>query len=319
MNRTAVAWNRRVFSAFLLIFCAGMSAASSAVAHGSPLQAKGRFSSDVERDPRAFLVERLKILADSGRLYDPVFVAAVLNLRFRKETIERAQGDCSANPLQLKSDHLTRYIATGDVWYKTLAGGEPHVSIPGFTINPPEDSYVTPEIIYEITTTEDCSGGMALLKETGARLVFAGLPAFSCIRNVQDLLPKATFQLATDGYSQISYEGPQNDSSGTGLSFGYRAGFGCALDAAVGQSDRVGLRRARAEQKFQDCLSTAKKSFCASHDAFGWSDGKTQGAMLMDGIRQCGGLQQFYEMEPSTGEPPPEKPLDQNKHTTPCD
>jgi hypothetical protein len=103
------------------------------------------------------------------------------------------------------------------------------------------------------------------------------------------------------------------------LSFGYRAGFGCALDAAVGQSDRVGLRRARAEQKFQDCLSTAKKSFCASHDAFGWSDGKTQGAMLMDGIRQCGGLQQFYEMEPSTGEPPPEKPLDQNKHTTPCD
>jgi hypothetical protein len=54
------------------------------------------------------------------------------------------------------------------------------VSFPGFTINPPYDG-LTPGLTYETITTEDCSGGIALLKETNARLVFSGLPAFSLV------------------------------------------------------------------------------------------------------------------------------------------
>gem|GEM_PF-1512983 len=283
-----------------------------------PTRAAYAADADAERDPRAFLPGKLKILADSGRLRDPAYVAEVLELSFRDETIERSRGDC-ANPLLQKSDRLNRYIPTGDVWYKTLPGGEPHVKFPGFTINPPQDTIVTPELTYEIIATEDCSGGMSLFEETNARLHFTGLPAFACIQNVQDLLPKAVFQLGTDGYSQVSYEGRVDDSSGTGLSFGYRAFFSCALDASIGQSVRSGFRYERARRKYRDCLSTAKKSFCTSHQPFGWEDGKTQDAMLMDGIRQCGGLQHFYQKEPSTGKPPPERPPDLTKHATPCD
>jgi hypothetical protein len=311
------------FLGTLLIAVSGGASATSASPTVAALSASAQYASsndeEVSRDPRAFLLKRLKVLADSGRLNDPAFVAGVLGLHFTEKTTQPFEGDCVARPLLQKSISTTRYEAAGDIWYKTLPGGHPHVSYPAFTINPPFDGDVTPAISYEVTTAKYCTGGMALLKETSSRLTLSGLPAFSCIQKADDLLPTAEFQLGTDGYSDIFYSGLRDNDSGSALTLEYRAFFGCALAAELTQSDRASYRYARAQQKYRACLSAAKTSFCASHAPFSWADGETQDAMLVDGIRHCGGLQDFYDREPLTGKPPQIRPPDLKKHANPCD
>jgi hypothetical protein len=269
------------FLGTLLIAVSGGASATSASPTVAALSASAQYASsndeEVSRDPRAFLLT------------------------------QPFEGDCVARPLLQKSISTTRYEAAGDIWYKTLPGGHPHVSYPAFTINPPFDGDVTPAISYEVTTAKYCTGGMALLKESSSRLTLSGLPAFSCIQKADDLLPTAEFQLGTDGYSDIFYSGLRDDDSGSALTLEYRAFFGCALAAELTQSDRASYRYARAQQKYR------------SHAPFSWADGETQDAMLVDGIRHCGGLQDFYDREPLIGKPPQIQPPDLKKHANPCD
>jgi hypothetical protein len=136
--------------------------------------------------------------------------------------------------------------------------------------------------------------------------MFYPLPPFVCIsaEDIRKGLPRSHFIMATDGVSEMRYDGHLDDDSGTMLSFRFRAGADCALSADIEQSQRSGLRYLRALSKFRSCSAAVDKKFCAERAPGGW-DGAAFDEMERNRSRSCGTVNALYLKEPRSGEVPP--------------
>ena len=248
-------------------------------------------SQEAYKDPSEFFLRKMKLLADSGRLNDSAFVAATLGVRFRSEVRPVVTGDCSVNPLGIKSINGQLYLIDRDSWYG------------GSTSDIRGTVWPLPSIKYEINVTERCSGGIGLIKEVEAAFNWEDLPAFSCVADIKRYLPDATYHPDTDGVYEYAYRGKHDDQYGTDLSFSFHNGSACADGGQITQLDRLSYRYERAEQKHDACLRTARKRFCSSHAIPECNVAPVSDTILTDGIRRCGGLQEFFDKEPHVHPP----------------
>jgi hypothetical protein len=261
----------------------------------------------------------MRELAQSGHLADPGFVAATLGIQFREESTKRlSSARCPATQSLTAATDVTRYDATGPNWFASLPGGTQHVTYPATDISPPLEEDVSPALAYHVIVMTSCPGVMALDRETSATLEFRGLPAFACIRNVDDHLASATPPRAADGTATILFRGKHDDYTGTDLTFFYRNGFSCAVTATLVQEDRMSNRFERATQKYRACLDSARNAYCASHRASRWQEPSTPDGMNADGIARCGHFADFFHNEPYSGEPPAPRPIPISYQPPPC-
>jgi hypothetical protein len=162
-----------------------------------------------------------------------------------------------------------------------------------------------------------CPGTMALDNETSVLLEFRGLPAFSCIKSVDDHLPSAAPPRTADGVTTIVVQGKHDDVVGTELTFYYRSGDPCAATAAMVQEDRLSYRFQRAAQKHRACLESARTAYCASHRSP--SEQGQLKEIISEGMARCGRFTDAFRDEPLTGQPPESGPVPNSYHTAPCD
>jgi hypothetical protein len=260
----------------------------------------------------------MRELAQSGHLANPAFVSATLGIQLQEESTRRlSSAACPANRSLTASTDVTRYVATGPVWFASLPGGTPRVTYPATATSPPLEEAVSPALAYHVIVMTSCPGVMALDTETSATLEFRGLPAFACIRNVDDHLPSALPPRAADGTATVLFRGKHDDYTGTDLTFFYRNGFSCAVTATLVQEDRMSNRFERATQKYRACLDSARNAYCAAHRTSRWQD-QNSPDMNADGIAHCGHFTDFFRREPYSGEPPAPGPIPISYQPAPC-
>jgi hypothetical protein len=193
-----------------------------------------------------------------------------------------------------------------------------HVPVPAFTINP---ATVTgdPELSYEIIHYAYCAEWPRLQDGRKATLTFNGLPAFNCLKpsQIRAAIPEVKLIVATDGVYLVEYRGRLDDTSGTTLTFNFRAGVACALSARVSQDREDGLRYRRAQLKFETCRVAADREFCSAHPDFAGSDNEMLAEMNRQAVAKCGNVNTIYLKEPATGARPP--PLPKRPRRSPCD
>jgi hypothetical protein len=270
-------------------------------------------------DPRGFILDKMRELAQSGHLNDPVFVGATLGIQFHGEPTKRlSSARCSADRSLTASTDVTRYVATGQNWFVTLPGGTPRATYPATDISPPLEEEISPALEYHVIVMTSCPGVMALDRETSATLEFRGLPAFACIRNVDDHLASAARPRSADGTATILFRGKHDDYAGTDLTFYYRRGFSCAVTATLVKEDRLSNRFERATQKYRACLDGARDAYCAAHPTSTWQEQNTPDGMNADGVARCGRFADFFRREPYTGAPPAPGPIAISYQPAPC-
>jgi len=270
-------------------------------------------------DPRGFLLDKMRELAQSGHLADPAFVSATLGIQFQEEPTRRlSSAPCPRNRLLTAATDVTRYVAAGHIWFARQPGGTPQVTYPATDTSPPLEEAVSPALAYHVIVMTSCPGVMALDTETSATLEFRGLPAFACIRNVDDHLASASPPRVADGTATILFRGKHDDYAGTDLTFYFRNGFSCAVTATLVQEDRMSSRFERATQKYRACLDNARDAYCAAHRTSVWRDQNTSDEMNADGINHCGHFTEFFRREPYSGEPPAPGPIPISYQPAPC-
>jgi hypothetical protein len=308
---------RRAAGFTAVIACACLVATGAAA--DPPAESAPRVDQAVSDDPRGFLLDKMREVAQSGHLADPEFVAATLGIPFQAEPTKRlSSARCPADRSLTASTDVTRYVATGQNWFVTLPGGTRRATYPATDISPPLEEEISPVLEYHVIVMTSCPGVMALDKETSATLEFRGLPAFACIRNVDDHLASATRPRRTDGTATTLFRGKHDDYTGTDLTFYYRSGFSCAVTATLVEEDRMSNRFERATQKYRACLDSARDAYCAAHPSSRLQAQSAPDGMNADGIAHCGRFAEFFRREPYSGEQPAPGPIPISYQPAPC-
>jgi len=306
----------------LLVVSSGQSAAQTGAAADPTTETEPQrpIPERIGADPRGFLLERMRILAESGRLADPEFVSATLGIALREQSARRlSNARCGAKSPATERTDLTRYAVTGESWFKSLPGAAATLRYPDKDGNPAFNSAVSPELAYQVIVMISCPGTMALDKETSVLLEFRGLPAFSCIRSVDDHLPAAAPSRTADGVTTILVQGKHDDVVGTELTFYFRSGDPCAVAAAMVQEDRLSYRFQRTAQKHRACLDSARVAYCVSHKSTSRQDQSQLKEIISEGVARCGHFADAFRDEPLSGQPPASGPVPNSYHPSPCD
>lgn len=273
-------------------------------------------------DVVAIFLQRIKNIADSGKLFDPRATGAILDLHFNAEVRDNIKRpiDCS-DPLRKELKALsTQLTATEASWYHPLPTGEGHVLLPRAFINP-EMTTGDAKLYYSIGETIGCPNSTIIQKRMDAQLSFGDLPSFACIlpSDIKAAIPKAEFVQATDGVSLVMYDGHLDNRSGTTVRFEYRLGVRCALGVNIVQDTREGLRALWARAAFSRCKQKVRQTFCASHAHLTWRDNDFMNDMDAHVRQVCGTENTFYLREGAHRERP--EPLTLLVHATangPC-
>jgi hypothetical protein len=298
---------------------AGAIAASIALSACWPAAVLGQVDAAVETrqsdadSVRSQFLARLRRVSDVGDLFEPKTVAHILGVKLESSVAEREVPlSCTAH------FRTTTLTAPSTSWFHSLSSGVGHVPVPAFTINP---ATVTgdPELSYEIIHYVYCGEWSRLQDGRRATLTFNGLPAFNCLKpsQIRAAIPGVKLRVATDGVYLVEYRGRLDDTSGTTLTFNFRAGVACALSARVSQDQEAGLRYRRAQFKFETCRVAADRAFCSAHPDFAWGDTAMLAEMNGNAVAKCGNVNAIYLKEPANGARPP--PLPQRIRRSPCD
>ena len=262
------------------------------------------------RERAAFVddfIRRLARVADSGTLDDPGKTMNLLNMAYRQDTVQMAASppDCSVD-WHPESQLRTDVQSVDDSWYHPSPFGIRSLFVPAFMVNPAVAINGAPKFAYSVTRTIRCTDSFRLQDKTEAKLDLYPLPPFACITraDIARALPRASYEVATDGVSVDRYQGKLDDDSGSTLTFGFRAGALCALSASIGQSQEDGLRFRRAVSKLQACSAEVTQPFCAAHPPFSWGD-PLDGELRRLVTQRCGTLNTVYLKEPRSGQAPP--------------
>lgn len=282
----------------LLAFAASLCALVYAEEPGSEKLVSTKISAKSE------FISRLKKVADSGQLYDASAISQLLGIKFTSTSVDQVpQPPACQERMELRSRLVETMTMPEVSWYEPTQFGVQALQVPAFAINPATTLTGPPKISYETVKVIYCGDPHVTLKETSqATIRFSFLPSFLCIlpSDIHAVLPDAKYSQATDGFSSVRYSGRLDERSGSSLSFSYRVGAGCALDAEIHQADKDGLRFQRADSKSRTCRNqmeqTELKSFCSARQATecpqlswtAWEDHMAE---------TCSSVQQLYDSD----------------------
>lgn len=268
---------------------------------------------------QADFLGRLRDLALAGQLFYTNTTAATLALRLKESTQEVTLPFPDCRDGTKATSHVTTVSVSGDSWFHALPSGAGHISVPAFTINPATMSG-DPTFEYKIFHMLQCSESRRIRDYTEATLSFWGLPAFTCLTpaSIRAELPQARLVQATDGVFMLELPGRQGDDSGTMLTFSFRVGARCALDAEVRQDQQDGLRYRRALYRYLKCREPSDREFCSTHANIGWANSEAIGQMDLQADERCGTVDSLYRQEPQSGVVP--RPIERRVgRNGPCD
>lgn len=253
------------------------------------------------------LVLLLKKVADDGLLFEPDRLAKVLDLDMKFETeLEVDEPSCDAGGY-IKSVESTRSEIRGS-WFRATAEGVPNMKLPADLINQQDTVVGAPYITFSYYRSTYCK--MPNYARSEATINFVNLSSFSCLSpdRLRNLIGAENFMEA-HGISGSTYRPPAAYAYGVYLMFSFKSGATCAFSATISQDWRRGLRRQRANARWQACADKARSDYCASHSsrrtAVDWIEIDTHQASVCE-------PEDFYEMrEPVDGQPvssPPWQP-----------
>ena len=259
-------------------------------------------------------LQRLKVLADVGDLFEPESVSQILAMNFQLKRSESVL-DCS-QVWQTRSTQTIRSTPDASSWYRNLPSGVRNMPVQAAFINP---AMTVGDAVfsYEVERTIACTDRFNLQDHTKAYLSFDGLPSFACISavDIQQQLPEAKFVMATDGVSLYAYQGRLDDEAGASLQFVFRMGAPCALSATIRKDQQDGLRYARADSSRRHCEIHSDRAFCMKHQPFGWGDGAAIDEMSQYADQICGTTDSLYRHDTEHGTQP--APVPGYKHGAP--
>lgn len=258
-------------------------------------------SDDAVKDG-AWLMQRVKAIADTGALLDADRTGRLLALKFKPPNPVGRELPCtnrSGAPSDITVGHYPE-----DTWLKPTDRGIQQLQIPAVAINAAGVSG-NPGFRYDIVERYDCSRAVDAVSQISAKLTLWGLPSFACITFEQ---LRGTiggdYRPATDGYSYLHYTGKVEGAYGTGIAFGFRASVPCALSIEVEQTQSRGHRWQRARIKFDECQETARVAFCATNGPFDGSDRERVQEMQRAQFGACGTFNAVFQAEPLDGPQP---------------
>jgi hypothetical protein len=295
----------------ILLLWVGLQVFASLTSHAEEtVQIGGNDQSDV----RPLFFQRLQEVAEQGDLFDPLATSKILGMDLRVASSEKVS-DCLKN-WQSRLRQTTEAIADSSAWYRVLPTGIRSMPVPAAYINPAMETGDA-KFRYRVVRSVACTDRVRLQDSTEAELLFDGLPSFACItgRDIQRLLPRATFIMATDGVYLYSYQGKVDDDAGTEIKFLFRAGAQCALSTSIRKSQLEGLRYKRAYSKYRNCKVRTDREFCASHGAFDWGNGILLEQMSRYADEVCGTTDSLYKKDSGHGSQP--EPLPKFKRGAP--
>ena len=238
-------------------------------------------------------------LASSTDIYDPDAVGSALSLKFVELDSSTAPYQPGCPNSYAEKANSTRIFNPVNSWFKESPDGVPEMFVPAMFINPSYNQG-KPHLSYSITRTEMCTGRMDPRNFYNSAIEFENLSGFACLK-ADELMHElhAQYQIATDGFSSYTVSGQSTDKFGSGVTFEFRAGAPCALSATVWQSDKAGFRYNRAYAKFRVCKKSALAQFCKANAHRGMDFFQ---ALDDEYYEKCGGIGDFYDQEPQTGE-----------------
>ena len=203
------------------------------------LTAGSSFAQQDMSDPRPEFIQRLKAVADDGKLLDPPAVSAMLGIDLHSET--STMEDVCYQSTQKSRVTTTTITAGSDAWYRVLPSGAGNLEIPAFLINR-ADTTGNAKLGYTIMERSACPRDFSQKARIEAHMNFGGLPSFACFSpdDVRRLLPAAKMNMATEGIFYLTYDGKKGDATGTQIEFRFRPLVPCATSASIVQSYYLG-------------------------------------------------------------------------------
>lgn len=251
--------------------------------------------------PGQVLIARLQVLADSGRMGDPDFVARTMGVTFSpadEQSTPPIMAPCAPGLTALPWHSVTRHPDPA-IAPKPTPFGRARMAVPAFTINPGGKVAGKPALTYAVRTEHDCTGYVSLATEQTAEISFGPMSTYDCVTpdELRQWVPAATYQQGSDGAENWSY---RNNRTGARISFDFFAFTPCMLSIDVEQAPRLTPRYAAARRRQQLCMVPHQAAFCRRHAPFGWGDGDVQGEMDAFAERRCGTLDSFYARTPAS-------------------
>jgi len=248
------------------------------------------------------LLQKVKAIAETGSLFDPDTIAKILETDFQTKTTEAVTAGCPREPRSLQT---TRLSPSAPFWYRVLPAGAGNVQLPAISINPAFKSSDA-KFSYEITRLVRCDDTYEMQDSTEAKIVFDGLPSFSCVTKdeMEKVFPTVQFRVATDGAFPYEYRGKTDDDSGTLVRFSFYFGSDCALSISIEQDQMTGLRYRRATSKYRNCEYLSAQRFCENHTPFGLGDTTAMRELKQHVTSACGTIDSLYKLDTEKGKRP---------------
>jgi hypothetical protein len=285
---------------------------------GSSPSAGGAPEPGAER-PGQRLLGKLKVIADTGRLHDRVFVTRTLEMELSgssRETVDQP-AKCE-NDFIARSRIVSSFIPAGESWLRPSGDGV--ASLQAYTPFGPEPVTISGATVldYSITKTRYCSGFQNRIEETDAGLKISRVHTFACISpdQLEAWLPGVELDIDHHAERIAHYRGREYPDRAAIISFRFSYSR-CVESIDVSQHPDRGLRYRAAEERHNQCLLPHKAEYCRAHPPFGWEHGGTQIQMDRFAVAKCGTFDKFYRSTPRNARPT-ERPLPRGDESTPC-
>jgi hypothetical protein len=259
-----------------------------------------------------WLLQRIKAIADAGALDDPDKLGRMLSLNLKKvrPSAIKEPPDCTASNRRTKLSF--RYAAEEPNWFVATSEGVPYPLEWG--------ANKAPKIAYTVSTIKSCVGdGPPSYKDRIVSFSFAS--AYACIKipELKRALPSGVSSFWSNcDYSgesrsaHYTYKGRVDDEQGVEVEFHFLSifkyieeesrfdnkeeEFPCAVGVSVKQSETLGERFIRAQDRRRKCEWEARSEFCRGRPF-------DCDVILMRNFEQekCGTIASYYLAEPPSG------------------
>jgi len=251
---------------------------------------------------------RLAAVADAGSLFDVDKTMKLMAFPYKADMRQAVPQppDCRVEwrPRSLLVTSVS--LEEGQAWFQPTQYGAKPDQIPDYQ----QQQGSGTRFIYTLTHGIRCGDSPFIQDYTEAKMAL-NIPAYSCVTSgdLAAAMPRISL-LGALGTGPLTYRyfGHTDDDSGTTLSVNFDHRYPCALSVEIDQSQQYGFRYARAVYKRQSCIVESTRTFCASHERFGWMDKQVDELRRFDN-QNCPSISAMYDQEPQAGGGPPPSPM----------
>lgn len=250
----------------------------------------------------------LAAVTDAGSLFDVDKTMKLMAFPYKAEIRQAVPQppDCRVEwrPRSLLVTSVS--LEEGKAWFQPTQYGAKPDQLPDYQQRQGSGT----RFIYTVTRGIRCGDSPFIQDYTEAKMAL-NIPTYSCVTlgDLAATMPRISIVGALGiGPLTYRYVGHADDESGTTLSVNFDHGYPCALSVEIDQSQQFGFRYARAVYKRQSCIVESTRTFCASHERFGWMDKQVDELRRFDD-QNCPSISKMYDQEPLVGGRPPPSPM----------